>query len=103
MLRGIQSMLAKLNGEPDPIGPRATSNGPTDLDQVVEQYFARYDLDGSGTLNSREELEQLATNLSFKLKIPSSAMHQTTAAAFQCVDDVIDESNAWDVNDFKEW
>merc|ERR1712166_344314 len=38
-----------------------------DVDQLIEKYFARFDLDGSGSLNSKDELDQLTTNLLFKL------------------------------------
>jgi len=36
---------------------------------VVEELFHRYDLDGSGTVNTQEELQMLALNVSFKLNI----------------------------------
>ena len=38
-----------------------------DVDQLIVKYFARFDLDGSGSLNSKDELDQLTTNLLFKL------------------------------------
>merc|ERR1711865_47706 len=40
-----------------------------ELDELIETYFHRYDLDESGTINSNEELQQLTTNLAFKLKL----------------------------------
>ena len=38
----------------------------------IEAYFNRYDLDGSGTINTDEECRQLLTNLLFKFDVPSS-------------------------------
>ena len=38
-------------------------------DEVVQEFFNRYDLDKSGTMNSTEELRQLATNLIVKCSI----------------------------------
>ena len=44
--------------------------GPMSDDFVItaERLFERYDLDGSGDINSTEELEQLITNLLYTLK-----------------------------------
>ena len=37
--------------------------------EIITTCFKRYDLDQSGTINTSEELQQLCTNLCFKLKI----------------------------------
>lgn len=37
--------------------------------EIVHAAFARYDFDGSGTINTSEELEQLSLNLVYKLKL----------------------------------
>jgi len=37
--------------------------------EIIAACFKRYDLDESGTINTSEELQQLCTNLCFKLKI----------------------------------
>jgi len=41
-----------------------------DLRTLMHDYFNRYDLDGSQTINSSEELKQLCTNLVVKLDLP---------------------------------
>merc|ERR1719174_3122712 len=41
-----------------------------DLKTLMHDYFNRYDLDGSQTINSSEELKQLCTNLVVKLDLP---------------------------------
>ena len=38
-------------------------------ESMVSDFFERYDLDHSGTMNSKEELRQLATNLIVKCAI----------------------------------
>jgi len=48
----------------DPIADAAMKKA-----EIMAQCFKRYDLDSSGTINTAEELEQLCTNLCFKLKI----------------------------------
>jgi len=40
-----------------------------DLKNMMQDYFNRYDLDGSCTINSTEELKQLCTNLVVKLDL----------------------------------
>jgi len=40
-----------------------------ELKATMNDYFTRYDLDGSGTINSMEELKQLCTNLVVKLEL----------------------------------
>merc|ERR1719502_2290075 len=40
-----------------------------ELTSMMSDYFTRYDLDGSGTINSTEELKQLCTNLVVKLEL----------------------------------
>merc|ERR1712086_625355 len=40
-----------------------------DLENMMNDYFTRYDLDGSGTINSNDELKQLCTNLVVKLEL----------------------------------
>merc|ERR1712086_191865 len=51
--------------EPERVQPRVDEDGkflrPTDAQ--VHEYFERYDLDESGTMNSHSELRQLTTNL----------------------------------------
>jgi len=40
-----------------------------ELDEQIERLFRRYDLDGSGTINSFDELEQLCCNLGYRLEL----------------------------------
>jgi len=49
--------------------PEEDEMNEDELDELIETYFHRYDLDESGTINSNEELQQLTTNLAFKLKL----------------------------------
>jgi hypothetical protein len=71
-----------------------------ELDSLIETYFHRYDLDESGTLNSNEELQQLSTNLSFKLRLPLTGEE---------IDDIVEsagqlsDSNSWAINTFRVW
>ena len=45
-----------------------------EVDAVVSTYFARYDLDGDGTINSLEELTQMLTNLAVKFNLPKDLL-----------------------------
>jgi hypothetical protein len=71
-----------------------------ELDTLIDTYFHRYDLDESGTLNSNEELQQLSTNLSFKLRLPLTGeeIDEIVASAGH-----LDNDNCWDLEEFKEW
>jgi hypothetical protein len=71
-----------------------------ELDTLIETYFHRYDLDESGTLNSNEELQQLSTNLSFKLRLPLTGEE---------IDEIVDSAgqlsdmNSWAIDTFRVW
>jgi hypothetical protein len=71
-----------------------------ELDSLIETYFHRYDLDESGTLNSNEELQQLSTNLSFKLRLPLTGEE---------IDEIVDSAgqlsdvNSWAIDTFRVW
>lgn len=71
-----------------------------ELNSLIETYFHRYDLDESGTLNTSEELQQLSTNLSFKLRLPLTGdeidMLVNSAGT-------LEDECAWDLHDFTEW
>jgi len=71
-----------------------------EIDRLIETYFHRYDLDESGTLNSVEELQQLSTNLSFKLRLPLTGeeIDAIVASAGE-----LSDGDAWDLNQFSEW
>jgi len=71
-----------------------------EIDRLIETYFHRYDLDESGTLNSVEELQQLSTNLSFKLRLPLTGeeIDAIVASAGE-----LSDGDAWDLGQFSEW
>merc|ERR1711988_459467 len=50
----------------------STALKEADVDEHIGKLFARYDLDSGGTLNTKDELEQLCYNLAFKLKLENS-------------------------------
>jgi len=70
------------------------------LDQLIIEFFHRYDLDESGTINSNEELRQLSTNLSFKLRLSlrGDEIDSLVKSAGE-----LDYDNEWQVEDFGEW
>lgn len=70
------------------------------LDQLIIEFFHRYDLDESGTINSNEELRQLSTNLSFKLRLTlrGDEIDLLVKSAGE-----LDYDNEWQVEDFGEW
>ena len=70
-----------------------------ELIRLIATYFHRYDLDESGTLDS-EELSQLATNLSFKLRLPLTG--EEIDVLVNSVG-VLENDDAWDLHDFTQW
>merc|ERR1712086_623562 len=70
-----------------------------DLENMMNDYFTRYDLDGSGTINSNDELKQLCTNLVVKLELDMDV---------QTIDKKVNgagnmEELCWDFQTFKKW
>lgn len=66
---------------------------------MMLDYFTRYDLDGSGTINSNEELKQLCTNLVVKLELDMDV---------KTIDEYVTkagnmESLCWAFDAFQEW
>jgi len=55
-------------GLPSPVAAVNTLKKST-VDEHIAKMFTRYDLDGSGTINSPDELRQLVYNLAFKLEL----------------------------------
>ena len=87
---------AKSNG---PVEPAAADGNDEELRATQLKYFNRYDLDGSKTINSSEELLQLCTNLTVKLNLKVRL-----AELQQLVEEAGDmEENEWDFEEFKEW
>jgi len=87
-----------------------------DLKTLMHDYFNRYDLDGSQTINSSEELKQLCTNLVVKLDLPMdvSDIDEKVASAGPFEDDdkpdggwpddqADGKRNEWKQNAFVEW
>jgi hypothetical protein len=72
----------------------------SELDIQISRLFVRYDLDGSGTINSWDELEQLCCNLGYRLELELSPTR---------IDEVIEgvkrdnESIEWDLDEFSAW
>merc|ERR1711939_437865 len=64
-----------------------------DLKTLMHDYFNRYDLDGSQTINSSEELKQLCTNLVVKLDLPMdvSDIDEKVASAGPFADDTFED------------
>merc|ERR1711939_1293129 len=52
---------------PDP--PEDVEEKNEQCDSILDEYFTRYDLDQSGTINTYDELKNLTTNLSFKIRL----------------------------------
>ena len=71
-----------------------------ELEAELEKYFHRYDLDESGDLNGNEELQQLCTNLCFKLGLELAG--DEIDAVVDCAGN-LDDDNAWNVEEFCEW
>jgi hypothetical protein len=68
-----------------------------ELDRMMLDYFNRYDIDTSGTINSAEELKQLCTNLVVKLELD---MEPTT------IDELCKTAGTnldWPFEKFKKW
>jgi len=66
---------------------------------LVAHNYARFDLDGSGSLNSREELLQLTTTLACQLQLrvkPAEIVEKVNRV-------LIDDSNVWDSQVFDAW
>lgn len=86
---------------PVPPPPMAVPDKTDDKELRATQmkYFNRYDLDGSQTINSSEELLQLCTNLTVKLnlKVRLAELQQQVEEAGDM------EENEWDFDEFKEW
>jgi len=78
-----------------------------ELDTLVFKYFSRYDIDGSLTLNTNDELHQLLVNLCYKLTSVSTdsdnLVHMTALIEEKSSSVTLDYHNGWTVDDFREW
>merc|ERR1711912_97668 len=72
----------------------------SELDRHIHRLFLRYDLDGSGTINSFDELEQLCCNLGYRLELD---LNPTRIDAI--IADVKGENPniEWDEAHFSKW
>lgn len=70
-----------------------------ELQEMMNDYFTRYDLDGSGTINSNEELKQLCTNLVVKLELDMDV--QTIDSYVNKAGDMTKE--CWEFKAFRDW
>merc|ERR1712166_1129731 len=59
----------KKKEEPKKEEPPAREKGTGTLSEQLHDFFDRYDYDKSGTINNSDEMQQLCTNIIFKLKI----------------------------------
>ena len=64
--------------------------------------MCRYDIDGSGTINSGDELEQLVTNMLYKMGTGADESRFITAKMKEVLDQIGDSIN-WEEAQFVEW
>merc|ERR1711998_81147 len=85
--------------QPQKAAPIAAKWYSPELKDMMYDYFTRYDLDGSGTINSSEELKQLCTNLVVKLELDMDV-----ATIDKKVGEAGDmEEKQWDYETFMAW
>jgi F0F1-type ATP synthase membrane subunit b/b' len=72
----------------------------SDLDKQIHRLFLRYDLDGSGTINSFDELEQLCCNLGYRLELELNPKQIDTI-----IGKVKEENPSieWELQEFSTW
>jgi len=73
-----------------------------ELKNMMRDYFTRYDLDGSGTINSAEELKQLCTNLVVKLELDMDVTTIDSHVSSACDMEDKDKGN-WNFDKFLDW
>ena len=89
---------------PDEVVEKDETPEDPEIDNLINKYFERYDLDGSGTLNSDEEREQLTTNLCFKFRVSMEGsdidkiLQSETEKNGELSDDY-----SWDAEEFTAW
>jgi len=70
------------------------------VDEQIRRLFARYDLDGTGTINTFDELEQICCNLGYRLELDLKPTK---------IDEAINQTKDkhgnidWDVDFFSVW
>ena len=89
------------------------------LDEKVQEFFDKYDLDVSGSMNSHTEIRQLTTNLlasalkirEFKVRaccctefsIKSKSVCAQQAGAIKEEIAKLPENTDWSIDQYKEW
>lgn len=68
------------------------------LNEITPVLFKRYDIDGSGSINDKEELQQLSVNLAYSIKLKNFDLEKLK----KLLDHVSNTLN-WDMEDFKAW
>jgi len=68
------------------------------LEKIAQAMFDRYDLDGSGTINSIVELRQLVTNLLYHV----GAMPETTRAVTEKLA-LVEDNISWKLPELLQW
>merc|ERR1711865_871066 len=82
--------------------PPAREKGTGTLSEQLHDFFDRYDYDKSGTINNSDEMQQLCTNIIFKLKImiaPDDADKRIGSAG----DQESFTADPWPFEKFEEW
>ena len=87
----VQEAESKSAPEPEP---------DADLEKQIQKLFLRYDLDGSGTINSFDELEQLCCNLGYRLELELNPKQIDTIIAQVKAESPTIE---WDLATFSSW
>jgi len=72
----------------------------SELDRHIHRLFLRYDLDGSGTINSFDELEQLCCNLGYRLELD---LNPTRIDAIIAEVKATNPNIEWDLSYFSSW
>lgn len=91
---------------PKPKEDKSLSWLSDDLRNLMADYFNRYDLDGSQTINSSDELKQLCTNLVVKLDLALdvSDIDKVVKLAGAFADDAdATDGNNWNLETFVAW
>merc|ERR1712178_64047 len=79
---------------------KTSTEEPSDLEKQIQRLFLRYDLDGSGTINSFDELEQLCCNLGYRLELD---LNPTRIDAIIAEVKAASPSIEWDETHFSKW
>lgn len=72
---------------------------------TIGTVFDRYDLDGSGTINSRQEMLQLTINALVKLGVPVGDINAVTDIVDNTVNELTKDGQgiSWSIEEYQEW